>query len=94
MKTTIPPAECQQVADRFRAAVATLPRRRDTDLRRLWLAAAEAAENFAFVAADARTTDAGFSRAEDAALDTERALRDHLLIEHGLTMADLRRSVL
>ncbi|QZP07802.1 hypothetical protein [Caenibius sp. WL] len=55
-------------------------------LRDLWLAAAEASE--------ALTKANGEWSLEVAADEARQALIDHLLFEHGLTAADLRRHVL
>lgn len=52
-------------------------------LRDLWLAAAEASE--------ALSEANGEWALEIAASDAADALRDHLLFEHGLTAADLKR---
>lgn len=84
----------QSTLARFSAAVETLPGKM-TELRRLWLAAAEADERLSrcYVAAG-YITNAEFDRLEDAQQDTRHALLDHLLMEHGLTTADIRRNPL
>lgn len=69
----------------FPAFADRLPAKLPT-LRDLWLAAAEASE--------ALTEADGEWSAELAASDAADALRDHLLFEHGLTAADLKRWVL
>ena len=90
-------AACEADVRAFPDKVATLPPRPDTTLRRLWLAAADAHDA---VHAHLRATvgergeDLELERRQDAAYETEHALRDHLLTEHGLTTADLARSVL
>ena len=60
-------------------------------LRDLWLAAAEASEALDY---RCKMSDDEWSRLEEAALSARQALIDHLLFEHGLNAAELRRSVL
>lgn len=69
----------------FPAFADRLPAKLPT-LRDLWLAAAEASE--------ALSKANGEWSLEVAADNARRALIDHLLFEHGLTTADLRRHVL
>lgn len=69
-----------------------LPARSPT-LRELWLAAAEASEAVRAGYRD-NLDEYEMDRREDARSDAEHALRDHLLTEHGLTTADLKRCVL
>lgn len=64
-------------------------------LRELWLAAADAAEALRHAKAQGEHELPGRSigKLDDEAQYTEMQLRDHLLTEHGLTTADLKRSV-
>lgn len=70
----------------FPAFADRLPAKLPT-LRELWLAAADAEDAL-------RQSDQITPQLEDAAFDAADALRDHLLFEHGLTAADLKRCVL
>lgn len=70
-----------------------LPHRVPT-MRELWLAAAEASEALSHYCRAVDLDGDELTRLEDAAHDAEHALRDHLLTEHGLTTADLKRCVL
>ena len=70
----------------FPAFADRLPAKLPT-LRDLWLAAADAEDAL-------RRSDQITPQLEDAASDAADALRDHLLFEHGLTAADLKRWVL
>lgn len=66
---------------------------REPSFRDLWLAASDASE----AVSDAYRNGLGervVDRLESAAFDAEQSLRDHLLTQHGLTTADLKRSVL
>lgn len=69
----------------FPAFADRLPAKLPT-LRDLWLAAADAEDAL-------RRSPVVTTQLEDAASDAADALRDHLLFEHGLTAADLKRSV-
>ena len=81
-----------QTAARFRAAVAVLPSTAPvSELRRLWIVAAHADEA---LTAAGNADDFTWSRLERAQQATRQELMDHLLNEHGLTSADLRRSPL
>lgn len=74
-----------------------LPPRPVSELRRLWLAAADASEALSERAAlpwEREREDPEWDRLQDVADAAERELRDHLLMEFGLTTADLSRSVL
>ncbi len=87
----------QQVLARHRAAVEALPGTRPmSELRRLWLAAADADEALSDIAASPFIDREGatWDRLEDAQQDTRHALLDYLLLEHGLTTADLKRNPL
>ena len=86
----------EAVSQNFASAVASLAEHRPATLRSLWLAAADADDAFhAVCGPNARpVTDFEFSRLQEAQYEAEKALRDFLLNEHGLTTADLRRSVL
>lgn len=89
------PADLHE-ADRFSAAVGAMQKLEPVTLRGLWIAAADASDALAAVCGPGgqNVTDFQFNRLERAACQAEQALRDFLLTEHGLTTADLRRSVL
>lgn len=62
-------------------------------LRRLWIAAAEASEAVSAGYRDG-LGEYEMDALEEERADAEQALRDHLLTFHGLTSADLKRSIL